>query len=98
MATTNTTTLGTKFICFMCQCKFYDLNRPDAICPRCNANQKDQPKQPKSTSSRSRASERVREEVYVAPSEEEEEVAPTDTEPTETDLLDKAEEDTEDEA
>ncbi|MBF0275236.1 MAG: FYDLN acid domain-containing protein [Nitrospinae bacterium] len=35
---------GTKFICFQCECKFYDLGRPEAICPQCKANQKDRPK------------------------------------------------------
>jgi len=30
---------GTKFTCFKCECKFYDLNRGVAICPRCGVNQ-----------------------------------------------------------
>jgi uncharacterized protein (TIGR02300 family) len=60
-----TKTLGNKFICFMCQCKFYDLGRPESVCPRCGANQKEAPKV-KTTPSRARAAERApREEVYV---------------------------------
>lgn len=33
--------LGKKFECFNCRAKFYDLGKPEAICPKCGANQKD---------------------------------------------------------
>lgn len=33
--------LGTKFQCFNCSSKFYDLGKPAAICPSCGADQKD---------------------------------------------------------
>lgn len=33
--------LGTKFECFSCGTKFYDLGKAEAICPKCGANQKD---------------------------------------------------------
>jgi uncharacterized protein (TIGR02300 family) len=33
--------LGTKFDCFNCGTKFYDLGKPEPICPKCGANQKD---------------------------------------------------------
>lgn len=33
--------LGKKFECFNCKTKFYDLGKPEAICPKCGANQKD---------------------------------------------------------
>ena len=33
--------LGHKHACFSCDAKFYDLGRPEAICPKCGANQKD---------------------------------------------------------
>ena len=36
--------LGTKYHCFSCQAKFYDLNRPEPICPKCGADQRDKPK------------------------------------------------------
>ncbi len=32
--------LGSKFICFKCSSKFYDLKKPEPICPKCGANQK----------------------------------------------------------
>lgn len=33
--------LGKKFECFNCRAKFYDLGKPEAICPKCGSNQKD---------------------------------------------------------
>lgn len=33
--------LGTKYVCFSCQTKFYDLGREEAVCPKCSADQKD---------------------------------------------------------
>lgn len=32
--------LGKKHTCFSCGCRFYDLGRADAVCPRCKSNQK----------------------------------------------------------
>jgi uncharacterized protein (TIGR02300 family) len=37
--------LGTKYTCFKCGSKFYDLNRPKALCPKCGADQREAPKQ-----------------------------------------------------
>jgi hypothetical protein len=34
---------GKKFTCYKCGSKFYDLNRPEAVCPKCGANQGDAP-------------------------------------------------------
>jgi hypothetical protein len=33
--------LGKKFECFSCRTKFYDLGKPEPVCPKCGANQKD---------------------------------------------------------
>ena len=33
--------LGKKYECFNCRTKFYSLGKPEAICPKCGANQKD---------------------------------------------------------
>lgn len=33
--------LGNKFDCYSCGTKFYDLGKPEPICPKCGANQKD---------------------------------------------------------
>jgi len=35
--------LGTKHTCFKCQTKFYDLKKPDPICPKCGADQRESP-------------------------------------------------------
>ena len=32
--------LGKKYECFHCHTKFYNLGKPEAICPKCGANQK----------------------------------------------------------
>jgi len=37
---------GSKHVCFQCSCKFYDLNRPKVVCPRCGADQAEAPEQP----------------------------------------------------
>ena len=31
--------LGTKYKCYKCGCKFYDLNKPEALCPQCGEDQ-----------------------------------------------------------
>jgi uncharacterized protein (TIGR02300 family) len=35
--------LGAKWNCFRCGAKFYDLNRPDPVCPKCGADQRERP-------------------------------------------------------
>lgn len=37
------TDLGTKYTCFKCEAKFYDLKRPAPLCPKCGADQRDKP-------------------------------------------------------
>ena len=39
--------LGTKRQCPKCATKFYDFNKPEAVCPKCNVNQKAAPAKPK---------------------------------------------------
>lgn len=34
---------GTKYKCFKCNCVFYDFKKPEPLCPKCTANQKDNP-------------------------------------------------------
>ncbi len=31
--------LGNKYHCFQCGCKFYDLSRPQPLCPKCGTDQ-----------------------------------------------------------
>lgn len=35
--------LGTRYACFQCGTKFYDLNRPEPLCPECGADQREAP-------------------------------------------------------
>ena len=34
---------GRKFVCYKCSGKFYDLNKPAPVCPKCGADQREQP-------------------------------------------------------
>ena len=36
--------LGAKHTCFKCGAKFYDLNKPEPLCPKCGADQRQRPK------------------------------------------------------
>jgi uncharacterized protein (TIGR02300 family) len=35
--------LGTKYVCFKCGTRFYDLKRPAPVCPKCGADQRESP-------------------------------------------------------
>jgi hypothetical protein len=35
--------LGTRYTCFECGLKFYDLTRPEPLCPKCGADQRKDP-------------------------------------------------------
>jgi predicted nucleic acid-binding Zn-ribbon protein len=36
---------GRKFNCFQCETRFYDMNRPEPVCPKCGSNQRNAPKE-----------------------------------------------------
>jgi hypothetical protein len=36
--------LGEKWVCFSCEAKFYDLNAPEPLCPKCGTDQREKPK------------------------------------------------------
>ena len=61
--------LGNKFECFSCGAKFYDLGKPEPICPKCGANQRDAKKH-EAQHETSHAKRRKREEPVRAPVEE----------------------------
>jgi predicted nucleic acid-binding Zn-ribbon protein len=46
--------LGKKYTCYSCHTKFYDLGKPEPLCPKCGANQRDAEDAPVVTSHRSR--------------------------------------------
>ena len=35
--------LGNRFVCFKCSTKFYDMKKPDPLCPKCGADQRESP-------------------------------------------------------
>jgi len=35
--------LGSKYVCFKCTTKFYDLKKPVPTCPKCGADQREAP-------------------------------------------------------
>ena len=37
--------LGIKYACFRCGTKFYDLKKPEPLCPKCGADQREGPAQ-----------------------------------------------------
>lgn len=63
--------LGNKYTCYECGCKFYDLNKPEPICPKCNANQKNAEPEPKISPPK-----RIRSLIPVEEPEENEDVEP----------------------
>lgn len=68
--------LGTRFTCFKCQTKFYDMKKPDPICPKCGADQRESP-------ANRPASETRRGRLSAVPKV----VEPIPPEPEESDLL-----------
>lgn len=43
LGTGATSRLGVKYACFECGAKFYDLNRPEPLCPKCGVDQRNRP-------------------------------------------------------
>ena len=35
--------LGTKHVCYKCATRFYDLGKPEPLCPKCGADQRQSP-------------------------------------------------------
>ncbi len=52
--------LGTKYTCFKCGAKFYDMKKPEPICPKCGADQRESPASKPSPAPRSAAPKRPR--------------------------------------
>jgi uncharacterized protein (TIGR02300 family) len=46
--------LGNKHVCFKCSTKFYDLKKPEPLCPKCGADQRESPANKPSESRRGR--------------------------------------------
>lgn len=83
--------LGTKHDCYSCGAKFYDFGRPQALCPKCGANQADG--KASTTSVDSAAKKRRREAVSRRSSHADDEGTPAP--PADDAALDDAEDLTE---
>jgi hypothetical protein len=68
--------LGVKHLCFKCGAKFYDLNKPEPLCPKCGTDQRNRPKvEPKAKTSAPAGPRKVtRPMVPLLEDEEEDEV------------------------
>jgi uncharacterized protein (TIGR02300 family) len=65
---------GTKHTCFKCAAKFYDMKKPDPVCPKCGADQREQAAvKPEGRRSRLSAAPKVIEPVEPATPEKSEE-------------------------
>ena len=62
--------LGTKHVCFKCNAKFYDLKKPDPICPKCGADQREASAKPEGRRSRLSATPKIIEPVEPVEKEE----------------------------
>jgi uncharacterized protein (TIGR02300 family) len=69
--------LGSKYVCYKCGTKFYDLKKPVPACPKCGADQRDAPVAKPLSARAARA-------AAAAPKTEEPEAAATEEEDTET--------------
>ena len=73
--------LGTKYTCFKCGAKFYDLKKPEPICPKCGADQRESPAlRAPDKSERRRARAVVEEPVRDEEAADEEQAADDDDE------------------
>ena len=74
--------LGTKHVCFKCGTRFYDLKKPEPICPKCGADQRQSPAVKAPTEKRSRPAARPAAapapEVETAEAEPDEDAEPDD--------------------
>ena len=61
--------LGTKYTCFKCGTKFYDLKKPAPTCPKCGTDQREAPV-PKVVSARQAKAAAVAREEELAAAEE----------------------------
>ncbi|MBI5545422.1 MAG: TIGR02300 family protein [Deltaproteobacteria bacterium] len=86
--------LGTKYSCFKCGAKFYDLKKPEPVCPKCGSDQRESPPQrPLDKAERRRAA--ARPAVVEEPALEEEalEEEPAAGEEDEAEVPERDEED-----
>lgn len=90
--------LGTKWTCFKCGTKFYDLKKPDPVCPKCGADQRESPAlKPASESRRGRLASVPKAPVVVEPAEPSDLLAGGDEEEEDLDSFEDEDAETEEE-
>lgn len=62
--------LGTKYTCFKCGTKFYDFKKPEPLCPKCGADQRQNPVTKAPPERRQKAPKPVPDEVEKEAEEE----------------------------
>ncbi len=77
--------LGNKHVCFKCGQKFYDLKKPDPICPKCGADQREATAKPEGRRSRLSAVPKIIEPVEPVEKESDDEESDDDEEIEEED-------------
>lgn len=76
--------LGSKHVCFKCSTKFYDLKKPDPICPKCGSDQREATAKPEGRRSRLSAVPKIVEPIETAEkSESEDEIEDVEEEEVE---------------
>lgn len=86
--------LGRKYTCYSCHTKFYDLGKPEPLCPKCGADQRDAEETPLYVTGRSK---RIVEEPADEPEIEEPERATSSNDDDEDEIIPiEPEEDTDD--
>lgn len=81
--------LGSKHVCFKCSTKFYDLKKPDPICPKCGADQREATAKPEGRRSRLSATPKIIEPIEPAEKSEESEDEAEDVEDEEVEEEDE---------
>src|SRR6185436_17705295 len=84
--------LGRKYTCYSCHTKFYDLGKPEPLCPKCGADQRDAEETPIVTSGRGRAARVVEEPPEEPEFPDAEAATPADSEEEEETFPDAARE------
>lgn len=81
--------LGNRFTCFSCQTSFYDLNKPEPLCPKCGTDQRDTPKveeKPKRTRKKAAKKKKKKPAINPALAEDDSIAAPPEETVEELDL------------
>jgi len=84
--------LGTKHTCFKCGTRFYDLRKPEPICPKCGADQRQGPTSKPAAAEKRRAAPKPAPPPRAVEVEEPEAEAELDEELEEDEEADEAEE------